>query len=95
MVQWASASQCGRKLYYFPFDEDFGPELQTLTANAAAKVTVGAWLRTINDFRYDKRASKQIILKIIGENLGITSAGLAVDFVGAEKKRKSTEKKER
>ena len=91
LVQWASASQCGRKLHYFPFDEDFGPEFQTLTENAAGKVTVGALLRAINDFRYDKCASKQAIFKVIGEKLGIASAEPDGGCVGAEKKRKLME----
>lgn len=48
LVQWASASQCGRQLRYFPFEQDFGPELQVLAAKGAEKgLTVGALLSAV------------------------------------------------
>jgi hypothetical protein len=51
LVQWASASQCGRKLRYFPFDEDFGTELFDFTESAnSSGVTVGALLRSLWKF---------------------------------------------
>jgi hypothetical protein len=48
LLQWASASQCGRGVRYFPFDQDFGPELQALVKKATAKgITVGHLLSTV------------------------------------------------
>jgi len=48
LLQWASASQCGRRLRYFPFDLDIGDELTELTSQAMAKgVTVGKLLSLV------------------------------------------------
>lgn len=45
LIQWASASQCGRRLRYFPFEQGFGAELQDLAAaSAQAGLTVGQLL---------------------------------------------------
>merc|ERR1712196_443799 len=50
LLQWASASQCQRRLRYFPFDEDFGPELLTLTKRLRTIGTsVGQLLRVLRD----------------------------------------------
>jgi len=45
LTQLASASQSGRRLCYFPFDQNFGPELKRFIARCREKrVTVGALL---------------------------------------------------
>eukprot|EP00931_Biecheleriopsis_adriatica_P095530 TRINITY_DN69126_c0_g1_i1.p1 TRINITY_DN69126_c0_g1~~TRINITY_DN69126_c0_g1_i1.p1 ORF type:complete len:458 (+),score=122.28 TRINITY_DN69126_c0_g1_i1:52-1425(+) len=42
LVQWLAASEGGRRLCYFPFDSQVGPELQELSkALVGAKATVG------------------------------------------------------
>merc|ERR1712107_449882 len=48
LIQWASASQCGRKLRYFPFDDEFWPDLQSLQEGLVrAQVEVGDLLRVL------------------------------------------------
>jgi len=48
LVQWASASQCGRSLRYFPFEQDFGPEFAALSRDfSKAGVTVGQLLSSL------------------------------------------------
>lgn len=50
LIQWASASQCGRQLRYFPFEMHFGPVLYALTRQAArCGVSVGQLLRALVD----------------------------------------------
>lgn len=50
LIQWASASQCGRQLRYFPFEMNFGPQLQQLTADAAqSRISVGQLIRVLAD----------------------------------------------
>jgi len=45
LVQWASASQCGRRLRYFPFEQSFGGELLELAKKGSQRgVTVGQLL---------------------------------------------------
>lgn len=52
LLQWASASRCGRSLRYFPFDQDFGPSLQELSRRAVAKgVTVGELVLAIDTLK--------------------------------------------
>mmetsp|Transcript_91040 Transcript_91040/g.237340 ORF Transcript_91040/g.237340 Transcript_91040/m.237340 type:complete len:476 (-) Transcript_91040:189-1616(-) len=64
VLQWASASQCGRKLKYFPFDSDIGPELFALTQQAVSRgATVGQLVSSLCELRGDaepteKRASQ-------------------------------------
>eukprot|EP00405_Crypthecodinium_cohnii_P028758 CAMPEP_0206503754 /NCGR_PEP_ID=MMETSP0324_2-20121206/54968_1 /ASSEMBLY_ACC=CAM_ASM_000836 /TAXON_ID=2866 /ORGANISM="Crypthecodinium cohnii, Strain Seligo" /LENGTH=476 /DNA_ID=CAMNT_0053992573 /DNA_START=43 /DNA_END=1473 /DNA_ORIENTATION=+ len=42
LLQWAAASACGRQLRYFPFNEHFGDELESLVNQLVAKgATVG------------------------------------------------------
>jgi len=55
LVQWASASQCGRQLRYFPFDQDFGPELQQFADDAVVRnATVGDLLSVLWDLKPPK-----------------------------------------
>jgi len=52
LIQWASASQCNRRLQYFPFTEDFGPELKVLSAKCIdASISVGELLRALWDLQ--------------------------------------------
>jgi len=54
LVQWASASQCDRRLCYFPFDEHFGPELAAFAKNAVAQsLSVGQLLRALRDLHLE------------------------------------------
>merc|ERR1719454_50663 len=42
LLQWAAASQCGRQLRYFPFEQKWGPDLMALTEELTRKgATVG------------------------------------------------------
>jgi len=51
LLQWAAASQCGRRLRYFPFEEGFGPFLKQLARHATlSKVTVGQLLTALLSF---------------------------------------------
>jgi len=52
LIQWAAASQCNRRLRYFPFDETFGPELEALAGRVVnAGGTVGSLLRGLAEVR--------------------------------------------
>jgi poly(ADP-ribose) glycohydrolase len=52
LLQWASASQCGRKIRYFPFEQTFGDELEELVKKATTRgITVGSLLSTIWSFQ--------------------------------------------
>lgn len=51
LLQWAVASQCGRRLLYFPFEEGFGPFLKQLARHATlSRVTVGQLLTALLSF---------------------------------------------
>lgn len=51
LLQWAVASQCGRRLRYFPFEEGFGPLFKNLVRHATlSKVTVGQLLNALLSF---------------------------------------------
>merc|ERR1712217_551634 len=48
LTQLASASQCRRKLRFFPFDQSFGPELQAFATKCVEKnITVGQLLKAL------------------------------------------------
>jgi len=52
LVQWASASQCKRRICYFPFMEDFGPELERLARRCVQTSTsVGQLLQVLWDLQ--------------------------------------------
>merc|ERR1711939_853710 len=52
LLQWASASQCKRRLCYFPFMEDFGPELEQLARRCVQTSTsVGQLLQVLWDLQ--------------------------------------------
>eukprot|EP00811_Abedinium_folium_P035407 NODE_8200_length_1515_cov_4.031700.p1 GENE.NODE_8200_length_1515_cov_4.031700~~NODE_8200_length_1515_cov_4.031700.p1 ORF type:complete len:441 (-),score=127.51 NODE_8200_length_1515_cov_4.031700:193-1335(-) len=52
MLQWASASQCGRLACYFPFSRHFGPELAAMQERAvAAGITVGELMHVLWSWR--------------------------------------------
>jgi len=57
LVQWASASHCGRRLRYFPFEQQFGPELQKLSREAVgSSITVGQLLSVLRDLHTSETA---------------------------------------
>jgi len=52
LIQWASASQCGRRLRYFPFEQAFGPWLCELSESSVRTgVTVGQLLSALSALR--------------------------------------------
>lgn len=69
LLQWASASQCRRRLRYFPFDEDFGPELESLAARAVAdRATVGQLLHAVWELKPPKN-SHTIKLNVVSDRI--------------------------
>ena len=52
LLQWAAASQWGRHIVYFPYDKDFGPALQKLSAWAEAnRISVCQLVRALCEVR--------------------------------------------
>jgi len=76
LLQWASASQCGRRLRYFPFDEGFGPVLEDLSDKytKAGGATVGQLLRILSDLRVPKEMMT-LDLRVVSDKLGERSKG--------------------
>merc|ERR1711972_926571 len=70
LLQWASASHCGRRLKYFPFDETFGPDLEILVGSAIEnKATVGDLLSSLCEFRAKAKSHHVLPLNDISGKL--------------------------
>ena len=75
LLQWAAASQWGRHIVYFPYDKDFGPALQKLSAWAETKrISVSHLVRALCQLRHVSLPPEQLFEAVQG-----TIAALACD----------------